>query len=230
MRKELACAGLIILLVSLTSCDAFSVKDEFTTPAQRNQANGNTKENKNTVSPLVLQVAKTTLQRKESVDLTVTDGKTPYAYSVSADDLSKHTNTLLLGSINDGKYTADMAIGRIKLTVSDASTPIAETAYIIVTILPPTPENFTAVLVNSNKDCQLRWTFSDPTIISGFTIEKSEDGGAFTFLKTEVSTSTGFLDSSVKKNKDDIYRIKAFSDSDLDSYESLPLQVFRAKL
>ena len=110
-------------LALLAGCDSYRILDQFDLPGEKAAA-------------LTLELQKTTVQRGESVELQPAGGTEPYEFAVAADDLYAGTSGQALGSVSGRTYTAGGAIGRIRITVTDA---VGASAAETLTVVPPTP-------------------------------------------------------------------------------------------
>lgn len=205
MRWILASA----VALALAGCDAFSLLDRLVLPDDGGSVG----------DPVSLTAAKTTAQRGEEIALTVAGGTSPFSFSVVAQDLYPGTAALPIGGVFNQIYTAGTAIGRIAVTVTDSSVPAAsDTVYI--TVVPPTP-TFSANRQGPT-DVHLSWSYVEITVITGFLIQKSVSGGAFSdFRSYSPSLSGSDIDNSSPTNQDYKYRIYAVS----GDYESIPAEM-----
>ncbi|MBL8967221.1 MAG: fibronectin type III domain-containing protein [Spirochaetaceae bacterium] len=196
-----------ILAVLLAGCDSFSLPDQFILPGEDKVV-------------LALAVDNAVVQRNGSVGLLPSGGEKPYRFDApSAFDLSTGTATYGVGYITNATYTAGGAIGKVRITLRDAGDA---TAFAYVTILPPKP-TLLGERIGGNQTINLTWTFPAPDaeILTGFLLECSTDGSAFTASGTHGKDSVGTSFNNLNASAGYTYRLRALS----GTYESEPVTI-----
>lgn len=196
---RLALAGIALICMALSGCDSFSVLGVFT------RTNG-----------LTLTVQKDTVQQGETIDLYPAGGTPPYSFGVVGEDLPYSSGTL--GSVTNGQYTAGTDVGTVLIHLVDSSGFSVDSP---VVILPPTPATFSAAPnpgLPAN-DILLSWTYSNALAISGFLIQRSPDGVAFTNLPTQFPSTNSYIDTGLSPATTYFYRLYAVS----GAYQSLAM-------
>lgn len=175
------------------------------------------------VAPLSLATDKAAAPRLVgTVGLTPSGGVKPYSFAVSAFDLYNGTQTAGIGSVSGLSYVAGGAIGKIRITVSDAE---GSTAFAYVTVLPPTP-TLTGSRTGGGGTVSLSWAYSENAIIDKFRLEYSVDGGAYASLDEPTSTQTSHDPiNNLAATSTYSYRLYAIS----GSYESAPAVISFAR-
>ena len=185
-----------IASLGLTGCDDFSVIAQF-------EANAG----------LGLLIQKGEVVPGETIELYPSGGYEPYSYGIVTEQLVYGSSP---GSIADHHYTAATSIGDVRIYLFDKKdSSVSE----VVTILPPTPENFSANgATGNNATINLSWNWSlSEELISGFQIYRSTDGGPFELIASPASSARSFTDSG---NPDVPYSYRLYAVT--DNYVSNP--------
>ncbi|PKL23764.1 MAG: hypothetical protein CVV47_13205 [Spirochaetae bacterium HGW-Spirochaetae-3] len=204
MRGTVSWLSPFVLLCALasTACDSFSLLDQFTLPDER----------------LTLAVDRTTVERLiGTVGLTPSGGTAPYTFEEAGYDLYSGTNTQDTGSFSGLTYTAGRAIGRIRITVTDAA---GSSAIAYVTVLPPAPIFTSGTRTGSGNTVQLEWSYADTTIIDKYRLECSVDGQAYTITKEPNASETAYSNPDNDLIPASTYSYMLYAVS--GSYESVP--------
>jgi hypothetical protein len=190
------CAAVLLL----AGCDSFSLTDLLGLPGE---------------SDLTLTAAATTAQRNADVALTVSGGTAPYTYSVEAEELYEKTKDSGIGGVYNQTYTSGGAIGRMKVTVTDAK---GESASVYVAVVPPTP----SLSVNRSGDKKSATIsfggYSAKDAIDKFRLQRAASGYEFTTINEPSSGSTAYTDNTLDAATTYTYRLYVIS----GSFASLP--------
>jgi hypothetical protein len=194
-------------LALLAGCDSYRLLDQFDLPGD-----------KATGEELTLTLDKETALRGATVGLNPNGGTGPYSFEVLADDLYSGTAGESIGAVEGTDYIAGEAIGRFKLTVTDAAGDQAD-AY--VAIVPPAPIITTTARIGGGQTVNLVWTYAEAGIIDNFKVQRSTDGGSFETLAYPGSGATSFNENGLDPGAQYTYRLYAVS----GAYSSTAVEV-----
>lgn len=199
------------LVLVLGGCDSFSLADAYLLPGEGALA-------------LSLKADSETTLRGGTVGLTATGGTSPYSFAVSDVDLYAGTSGAGIGSVTGLNYIAGGAIGKVRITMTDAA---GGTAFAYVTVLPPAPTITDGKRTGSGNTVQLTWSYPETAIIDKYRLELSVDGQAYSSLVTTVKTATSYGPyNSLVTTSTYSYRLYAVS----GTYESAPASISLAPL
>ena len=199
LRHALAALSLAL---ALAGCDSFSLLDLLVLPGE------------GAPGPLSLTAATTTVARNGApVALSVSGGRPPYNFSVYADDPYGGTSGQPIGDVYNLAYEPGGAIGRMRVTVTDAR---GESAQITISVVPRTPS---LTIEWQAHDIRIAWLYTDTAVITGFSIMKSVNGGPFSdFSSLFLPGSNSTIDNETPLGSTYTYRIYAIA----GDYYSLP--------
>ncbi len=193
----------ILVAIAAAGCDSYSLLEEFSLPYRI--AEGGPVEPLN----LSIQGSDAAIRLTGSVSLVPEGGVKPYSYEVSGEDLYGKTSALTRGSVSNNVYSAGGAIGRIRITLTDA---YMSTAFAYATVLPPAP-TMTVERVGGDTNAEIDWFYSDIGIIDYFFIECRAEGDAG-FSSCHTATDVGsYTDQNLIPGLSYTYRITAVSGS-----------------
>jgi len=201
--RRFGVAILSFLALALAGCDSFSLRKQFALPDD-------------TPAALSLAVTKPSVPMGGSVGLSASGGTPPYEFAVAGDDLAPLTASHPLGSATATTFSSGTAIGKMRITVTDAA---ENTAFAYVTVLPPTPvfkPAPTSDRIGGNKTINLSWSYSDMSSIEKFRLECSIDGGSHAVVQESAITNYNINNLSATA----IYGYRLYAVS--DTYESEP--------
>ena len=158
---------------------------------------------------LALAVDRATTERLVGTVGIIPSGWTaPYTFEVAPVALAPKTNTQGTGTITNLTYTAGGAIGRMRITVTDA---LGDSASAYVDVLPPAP-TLTGYRTGGNDTATISWSYPDMTIIDSLVVQRSFNGGAFSLLTTSTTSPGSYPDNGpLNKVQPYTYRIYALS-------------------
>ncbi|HOX33912.1 MAG TPA: hypothetical protein PLB91_16395, partial [Spirochaetales bacterium] len=200
------------LALALGACDSFSLLEQFTLPG----AGGGTG-----TEPLVLGLdSESTTRGGGSIGLEPSGGTKPYSFELSGYDLYAGTSSEGLGSVDAGSYiySSGLAIGRIRISLSDAE-GLSATAY--VDVLPPAPTVTGATRTGSGNTISLAWAYADTSIIDRFRLDYSLDGSAFATWAYPAKSASSLSGNDFSTTG--TYTIRLYAES--GSFDSPPYEV-----
>lgn len=195
-----SCHGIAILgflALALAGCDSFSIRKQFTLPDDAPAA-------------LALAVTKPSVPMGGSVGLSASGGTPPYDFAVAGDNLAPLTASNPVGSATATAFSSGTAIGKVRITVTDA---VENTAFAYVTVLPPTPDITLAKRLGDGSTLQLEWSFTDSSLIDKFRLDCSEHGQAYSFLKDFETSTASYQPNDLITTETYSYRLYAVSGS-----------------
>lgn len=203
MRQKIALLYAAFIALVFFGCDSFSIPDAFALPGE--------------AEALALTADETTSQLNGTVSLTVTGGEEPYEFSVAAEDLYEGTAENPIGSVYNQSFAAGTAIGRIRITVTDAA---GSSADAFVTVVPPTPTlSLYAWVPKTGVNISIAYSDANRAMIDGFLLTRSKDGEEFTaFSEPEKTTESTSDNYGAETSSVYAYRLYAVS----GSYQSVP--------
>ena len=170
MVRRMPGALVVILILTLSGCDDFSLPGQFTL--------------------LSLTLEKSVVRPGETCNLTAREGTPPYSASASAGNLyNDGINAADPGSVKDMVYKAGQSIGTVKILLSDSAGHRTEA---MITVLPWEPHDFMADgIYGGPKEVKLTWKNTTPGFISGFKLLRSTDVDPFTPVTDAVIDNGG---------------------------------------
>jgi len=117
---------------------------------------------------------------------------------------------LNLGTVNYTDMTAEMGTTytyRVAAIDAISASAYSNTVDVIVPLLPAAPSNLTGV-AQFGPQALLNWT-DNATDETGFIIERSDNGGAFTQIATPAANATTYTDTTVVLGNTYTYRVAA---------------------
>ena len=202
-RYGIAILGFLAL--ALAGCDSFSLRKQFTLPDDAPAA-------------LALAVTKSSVPMGGSVGLSASGGTPPYEFAVAGDGLAPLTASNPVGSATATTFSSGTAIGRMRITVTDA---LENTAFAYVTVLPSSPVFKAAPnsdRIGGNQTISLAWSYSDSSTIDKLRLEYSDDGISYSAVQDFTNNTTSYNVNGLDATKTYSYRLYAVS----GAYESEP--------
>jgi hypothetical protein len=193
--------GLVIvgaLALALAGCDSFSLRKQFTLPDD-------------TPAALALAVTKSSVAVGGSVGLSASGGTPPYEFAVDGDDVAPLTASNPVGSATATTFNSGTAIGRMRITVTDA---LENTAFAYVTVLPASPVFKAAPncdRIGGNQTINLAWNYSDSSTIDKLRLEYSVDGVSFSAVQDFTNSTTSYTENGLDTAATYSYRLYAVS-------------------
>ncbi|HUX50388.1 MAG TPA: hypothetical protein VMW73_06290 [Spirochaetia bacterium] len=190
--------AMFVLSFTLFSCSNYSILSEFSLV--------------NPTPGLKLTLSGSSVPNGSTLTLYPSGGTTPYSYAIAASSLY-YSGTL--GTISGDQFTAGTSIGSVNIYLSDST---GATVASTITIVPPTPTNFTAAGTSpSPAKIGLSWNYPTGTPVTSFNIMRSTGGAAFSQVGTVPATgvtSYNYPDSGgLNKNSIYIYYVVAVAGS-----------------
>lgn len=197
-----------MLALGLAGCDNFSLMKQFTLPDA-------------TPAALSLAVTKSSVSMGGSVGVSASGGTPPYEFAVAGEDIAPLTASKPVGSVTATAFTSGTAIGKMRITVTDAE---GKSAFTYVTVLPPAPAFDTDHCLRTggapSVTINLAWSaYEKASSINLFRLEWSENAGPFTSLGNASSSSESYSPmNNLSSSSTFVFRLYAVS----GSYESEP--------
>jgi len=202
--RKIFVIGSLSIACAVSGCDSFNLLDLFASDKSNPE--------------LGLVAQKTTVNQDESVQLYPSGGTAPCVFAVIAEDLYYRAGNDF-GYVADQVFTAQKAVGKVKVRVSDRT---GTSVDLVITVRPAAPSGFGAATgTGAGHEIDLSWSYADTSYIGGYRIQSSTDASTYVDLFAPPASSTSYTDTALNQTKTYYYRIFARA----GSYESVAAPV-----